>query len=142
MSAVLKYTPIEDRKITQTPFSAEAIQFLNKLRMLSMRCRSSAHVDIFEACRLLIRDDDAMAEQFADALLRTMKQGLERSPVFYTPNSKDYSFDETWLLRALMRAKHNDKASVRFLVQSRIAQPYRRSITFLIGNVSEQIAQI
>ena len=103
-----------------------------------MRCRSSAHVDIFEACRLLIRDDEAMAEQFADALLRTMKQGLKHAPVFYAPNSKDYSFDETWLLRALMRAKYKDTASVRFLVKSRIAQPYQRSITFLIENVSEQ----
>ena len=142
MSAVLKYNQAEDRQITQTPFSDEAVQFLNKLRMVSMRCRSSAHVDIFEACRLLIRDDAAMAEHFADALLRTMKQDLKRSPVFYTPNSKDFSFDEAWLLRTLMRSKYSDNASVQFLIQSRIAHPYRRSIAFLIKNVSEQISQI
>jgi hypothetical protein len=142
MSAVLKYVPIERREITQSEFSPEAICFLNKLRWKSMACRTSAYVDIFEACRLLIQDDEAMADQFADALLRTMRQGLKKAPVFYAINTKEQSFDETWLLRALFRAKKKDYASVRFLVNSRIAQPYRRSMMFLIQSVSDQISQI
>lgn len=142
MPAVLKYKAVEQRDITPCDFSADALCFLNKLRMMAMRCRSSANMDIFEACRLLLTDDAALADSYTDALLRTMRQGLDKSPTLYAPNSPDQSFDEAWLLRALYRAHENDLASLRFLIDSRIALPYRRSMTFLIQNVSEQISQV
>lgn len=142
MPTVLKYMQQKPRDITQCEFSSEALYFLNKLRWMSMRCRSSVYIDVFEACRLLIQNDGALSEHFIDALLRTMRQGLKKSPIFYKVNAKELSFDETWLLRALSQAKSQDGASVHFLVNSRISQSYRRSMIFLIRSVSEQISRV
>lgn len=111
---------------------------LNKLRLTAMRCRASTQVDVFEACKLLNVNETLAETHFEEALLRTLRQGLQRKPKFYSVGSSEESFDEKWLLQVLGAADTDDFASVEFLIRSRIDRRMWRSIRFLIfGSVGK-----
>lgn len=142
MSALLKYEQPVAREIVDHGFAADEISFLNQLRLTAMRCRSSARLDMFEACRLVMNEGAQNHDIVIEALLRTMYQGLNKTPAFLSPNSEELSFDESWLLRCVCGLRDKDYGSVRFLIARRVAQPYQRSMAFLIEKVSECLTQV
>lgn len=111
-------------------------RLLERLRCAAMRASCSARLDLFRACACLSADPDRSRAAFADALLRTLGQGLHRGPVFYRPGSPDLSFDERWLLALLRAFRVNDLDSATFLVASRVKKPERRSLSFLARGVA------
>ena len=109
---------------------------LNRLRIAALRCRAAARLDLFRACALLGAERVADAPVFADALLRTLEQGLAARPAFYAPGSEELSFDESWLMSLIAALRDDDMASATFLINSRIAPHARRSLGFLAAGVA------
>lgn len=141
MPALLRYTQPIDREIFDPTFKEVELCFLNKMRMISMRCRSSARLDMFEACRLLGHMAETNEDVVIEALLRTLRQGLGQSPKFLTPNSDELTFDENWLMRCICALNTSDHASFKFLIYRRVSAPYRQSLGFLIKKVSEYLTE-
>lgn len=112
---------------------------LNRLRLAALRCRAAARLDLFRACAMLGADREATTPAFAEALLRTLDQGLNEAPVFHAPGADDLSFDERWLMSLIGALRADDMPSATFLINSRIAQPARRSLGFLAARVAHGI---
>ncbi|SMX44203.1 hypothetical protein [Actibacterium lipolyticum] len=135
-------TPLVETPRAPVPFDDEMLQRLNKLRLLAMRCRAAAHLDMFTACALLSQNKDEAASAFAEAMLRTLQQGLGRPAVFYAPGTKEVSFDEAWLLRMMSCVRDGDQASFTFLISSVLDQSMRRSVAFLVRGLAERLTQL
>lgn len=112
---------------------------LNALRLAAMRCRARARVDLFNACALLANERAVAAPAYAEALLRTLEQGLSKRPTFYVPGSIDVSFDERWLMTLIFAFRANDLDSAAFLIARRIAPQARRSVGFLAAGVAREL---
>lgn len=116
-----------------------ALPQINHLRLVAMRCRSSARIDLFEACALLAHERETAALAFAEALLRGLRQALGRTPVFHAPGTTELSFDEAWLMRCLDRARAGDIDSLTFLLRRQVRPEAARSLGFLITNMAERL---
>lgn len=112
---------------------------LNKLRLLALRCRAAARLDLFQACALLSTDRETAANAYADALFRTLDQGLGRPPRIYVPGSRDLSFDERWLMALIEATESGDDASRTFLLTSRLRPKARRALAFLVKNLTDRL---
>ncbi|MDX8349446.1 hypothetical protein SLH49_15780, partial [Cognatiyoonia sp. IB215446] len=62
-------------------------------------------------------------------------------PVFFRPGTVELSFDESWLMRAIMAAAEDDRDSLAFLIRSRIPKIHQRHISFLINGISQQFSR-
>jgi hypothetical protein len=109
---------------------------LNGLRITALECRVAARTELFIACALLAAEKDAARDAHARALLRCLRQAIRTNPVFFRPGSAEMSFDEAWLMRALMASKAGDSDSLAFLIRSRVAPQYQRQVVFLIKGIA------
>ena len=123
----------------ESGFAPEAMGWLNALRLVAMRCRAAARLDLFRACTLLSHEPVEAGRAYAEALLRTLPQALGRAPVLRRPGCPELSTDEAWLLRCLERAAAGDLPSLDFLLSSRAARESRRPLGFLIGNLARRL---
>ena len=111
---------------------ARALGFLNYLRFVSMNCRAKPYTGLFEACALLHTQQDRTQQAHAEALMRCLNEALGKPARLYAPGVTEMTFDESWLLQLCLASARQDRASVQFLVQSRVAHENRRLITFLV----------
>jgi hypothetical protein len=114
---------------------------LNALRVVALDCRVAARTDLFTACALLSHQQTVAQDAFAKALFKCLRQATHRKPVFYQPGTVEMSFDEAWLIRAVMAAHHGDGDSVAFLIRSRVAPMHQRQVSFLVTGIAAQFAQ-
>lgn len=115
---------------------------LNALRVVALDCRVAARTDLFEACALISNKQNTAQDAFAQALFRCIRDVVGQKPVFYRPGTVELSFDEAWLIRAIMAAAEGDSDSLAFLVRSRVPKIHQRHISFLINGISEQFSQV
>lgn len=111
---------------------------LNMLRFYAMDCRSSARLDVFQACKMLALDSTVAADAFATALVRTMPHVMDRSIHFRRPGSPP-SFDETWLMRVIERSKCRDDISLTFLIVSRVPEGRRYAFLHLVNGLADAV---
>ena len=132
------------REQVETPpvMCSEWRAILNTLRLIALECRIAAQTDLFEACALLSNKKVIVRDAFAHALLKCLRQAIHKKPIFYRPGSAGASFDEAWLMRALVAAKESDSDSFAFLIRSRVPVMYQRHIIFLVKGMSEQFTQV
>jgi hypothetical protein len=109
---------------------------LDKVRRLALRCRATRRIDLFRACQMLSEDGREAGTVFADALIRTLAQGLGQAPVFYRPGSREASFDERWLMSLMGAVQAHDLPSFEFLIRSRLARHTHRHTAFLVRNLA------
>jgi hypothetical protein len=114
---------------------------LNALRVVALECRVAARTDLFEACALIANKDNTARDAYAQALFKCLSQAVKTKPVFFQPGTVELSFDEAWLIRALMAAKQGDGDSVAFLIRSRVPKIHQRQISFLVKGISDQFSQ-
>lgn len=115
---------------------------LNALRLIALECRVAAQTDLFMACALLSNKQDTARDAFARALLKCLRQAIRQKPVFFRPGTEEVSFDEAWLMRALVAAKDGDSDSFAFLIRSRVSGMHQRHAAFLVKGISEQFTQV
>ena len=109
---------------------------LTLLRMTALKCRASAHSDLFEACALLTLEKPAAHQAFAEALARTLGQALGKQPIFFRPGVCELSFDEHWLAALLRTYRAGDNASFHFMLAARVDAPARRHLAFLVARLA------
>lgn len=112
---------------------------LNKLRHLALKCRAGRTIDLFHACQMLSDDRKEADISFADALIRTLAQGLGRAPVFFRPGAREVSFDERWLSSLIEAARGHDTSGFEFLIRSRLARHTHRPTAFLVRNLAMRL---
>lgn len=117
----------------------EQAKALNTLRLMALRCRATRRIDLFRACQMLSRDREEAGVAFADALIRTLAQGLGRAPVFFRPGTDEISFDERWLMTLIGAARNDDVPSFEFLIRSRLARHTHRPTAFLVRNLALRV---
>jgi len=110
---------------------------LNLLRLMALNCRTSARVDLFDACTVLSRATRVSQSMYAKVLMRCLPQALCTTPVFFRPNVEEISFDEAWLLKAI-NASHHDRSNFEFLIRSRIQRVAQRNIGTLVSALTLQ----
>lgn len=120
----------------------EARVALNSLRTTALKCRSSAQLDLFRACRMLSADHREANEAVTEALIRTLGQSLGRKPRFYRPHSHALTFDEAWILSLLSAIRQGDEDSATFLLCSRVGREARRSVAFLATGLAAHLDTI
>ncbi len=112
---------------------------LNALRVTALECRVAARTDIFRACALISSKQDTARDAFSQALFRCLREAISSKPVFFQPGTVELSFDEAWLMRALIASRDGDGDSLAFLIRSRVPKMYQRQISFLIKGISDQL---
>lgn len=130
----------------QVPRAAQVIPgawrgILNALRVTALDCRVAAHTDLFHACALLSNKEDTARDAFSQALFKCLSEAISTKPVFYQPGTVELSFDEAWLMRALIASRSGDGDSLSFLIRSRVPKVYQRQVSFLIKGISDQFSQ-
>ncbi|MEM7519611.1 MAG: hypothetical protein AAF307_01125 [Pseudomonadota bacterium] len=115
----------------------DALAFINHLRFVSMRCRSKAHTELFQACALLHVGKSTRQEAYSEALMRCLGEALGKPAALFAPGTAELSFDEAWLIQLALATARGDKGSETFLLKSRVAHKNRRLLRFLIGRVAE-----
>jgi hypothetical protein len=111
------------------------------LRVLAPSCRAKARIDLFQACAMLSNNRAQAAQAYADALLRTLEQGLGRAPVLYRAGSPEISFDEQWLAALFAADARDDQDSFTFLTRARLKRIAVRQIAFLIRSLAQKLQQ-
>lgn len=104
---------------------------LDRIRSAAERSRSASHLDLYRACAMLSDGDALVTPGYAEALVRTLEQALQRRPRFYRPGNAEISFDEAWLMALLRALRTGDRDSATFLLHRRIRPAARRSVLFL-----------
>lgn len=130
----------------QTPRPAQLIPgawrgILNALRVTALDCRVAARTDIFHACALLSNKEDTARDAFSQTLFKCLSETIRTKPVFFQPGTVELSFDEAWLIRALIASREADGDSLSFLIRSRVPRMYQRQISFLIKGISDQFSK-
>lgn len=133
-------------QVVSTPSAPQVPQawlgVLNALRMIALECRVAARADLFEACALLSIKQDTARDAHARALFKCLQQAISHHPKFYQPGTREVSFDEAWLVQALVAAKSQDHDSFAFLIRSQVPKIHQRNIAFLIKGISEKFCQV
>lgn len=119
---------------------ANQCDVLNRLRMTAMGCRVAARTDLFEACALLSLDGETAKRTFVDTFVKCLSDAVHKPIRWFNPGVPELSFDEAWVLQCLTCIRNDDRASLKFLLKSRVAASDRRYIGFLLGRISEQFA--
>jgi hypothetical protein len=115
---------------------------LNALRVTALDCRVAARMDLFHACALLSNKENTARDAYSQALLKCLSEAISTKPVFFQPGTVELSFDEAWLIRALIASRSGDGDSLAFLIRSRVPKMYQRQISFLIKGISDQFSRI
>ncbi|MEJ8562162.1 hypothetical protein QTO30_13625 [Yoonia sp. GPGPB17] len=141
---MLSLSPLLD--VPEAPRPAHALPgewrgVLNALRVTALGCRTAARTDLFEACALISNKENTARDAFAQALFRCLSQAVSTKPVFFQPGTVEMSFDESWLIRALIASRTGDGDSLAFLIRSRVPKIHQRQIAFLIKGISDQFSQ-
>ena len=123
---------------TPPGLSDRAMRIINHLRLVALRCRSAARVDLDQACALLLADPADAKMRHAETLMRGFRQAVATRPVFFRPGTDELSFDEAWLGRLFEAVENGDDDSFRFLIQSRVPRWTQRNLAFLIRSISEE----
>jgi len=121
-----------------TTFSQQAIVLLNELRMVALKCRVAARLDLFEACAMLSNDKTKARTAYAETLMKCLEQATGKRPLFYRPGCEDISFDEAWLTRLIVASIDDDQDSFDFLLRSRVPHWARRNFAFLIHSIAAE----
>lgn len=135
-----RFDPIEAPRPAQV-IPGEWRGVLNALRVTALGCRVAARTDLFHACALLSNNKDTGRDAFSQALFKCLSEAISSKPVFFQPGTVEISFDEAWLIRALIASRSGDDDSVAFLIRSRVPKMYQRQISFLIKGISDQFAR-
>lgn len=122
---------------TDPPLALE--DALRLVREQQAVARDAVRLDLFKACALLALKDSSTARDYANAVVRTLGQALDKTPELRAPDADGVSFDEHWLLRVLERLRAQDDASVAFLISSRVPQPKRDSVIYLVTGLAETL---
>ncbi len=109
------------------------------LRVLAPACRAKARLDLFQACAMLTMDRGQAAQAYAEALVRTLAQGLGRMPVLHRAGTAGMSFDEAWLAALFAARARGDDDSFAFLIRRRLARGSERQIGFLVAALAERL---
>jgi hypothetical protein len=109
------------------------------LRVLAPACRAKARLDLFQACAMLSLDRDQAAQAYAEALVRTLAQGLGRLPVLHRAGTAELSFDEAWLAALFAARARGDDDSFTFLTRRRLARGAARQIGFLVAALAARL---
>ncbi|MEL6119561.1 MAG: hypothetical protein AAGL92_05045 [Pseudomonadota bacterium] len=139
MSALLKLPIHNDRPAPEVPEDVRPL--LNKLRFAATTCRASARLDIFAACAVLDPNETRAEAAQINTLLRVMGQALGKEPVFLRPGVETTSFDERWLIAALMAKTAGDENSFAFLLLSRVEHSKRRIFALLLSGLAEFLTE-
>lgn len=138
MHAVV-YKAVEEQHLAPAPQMADRpLAIINHLRLVALRCRSAARVDLDQACALLLADPADAQMRHAETLMRGFRQAVEKRPIFHRPGSSELSFDEAWLARLFDAIEREDDDSFRFLIQSRVSRWRQRNLAFLVLAISDQ----
>lgn len=132
---IVAFRPQQDVSAPALPETLIAL--LNRMRFHAIRCRASAHLDLFKACSLLDPHANGAEIETLRTLVRVMGQALDREPVFFQPGSAEISFDERWLLALITAAHTKDDNSFQFLMVRRVAHHKRRIFSLLIKSLAE-----
>ncbi len=132
----------EPRKAPAAPVPVVTRPCLDYLRSIAQKARSKPRAHLFEACALLHANRSASLEAHTDALVRCLGEAMGRMPRLLAPQEVEVSFDEAWLISLLRASAQQDKASVSFLLASRVAPPHRRLIRFLTGRIADHFALV
>lgn len=138
MHAVVHKTVEEQRLAPALHMADRPLAIINHLRLVALRCRSAARVDLDQACALLLADPADAQMRHAETLMRGFRQAVEKRPIFHRPGSSELSFDEAWLARLFDAIEREDDDSFRFLIQSRVSRWRQRNLAFLVRAVSDQ----
>lgn len=111
---------------------------VNHLRLVALKCRSAARVDLDQACALLLADPSDAQMRHAETLMRGFRQAVEKRPVFFRPGTVELSFDEAWLSRLFEAVERADDDSFQFLIKSRVPRWTQRNLAYLIRSISEE----
>ncbi|WP_299288255.1 hypothetical protein [uncultured Tateyamaria sp.] len=120
-----------------TPLAPQAFDYLNQLRFKAMECRAKPRADLFEACALLQVTRSDSKEAHAEALMRCLAEALGKSPRLHAPGTLEISFDEAWLVELGKAHARGDRASMDFLLGSRVLPQHRRLVHYLIGHIAD-----
>lgn len=120
------------------PDSMRAV--LNRVRFHASTCRASAYLDIYQACSVIDPTAPDAEDVQIRVLLRVLGQALDKQPTFLRPGEQSLSFDESWLIAALLARLNKDDDSFAFLIQSRVALPKRRVFGLLLTRLAEILA--
>lgn len=135
-----RFEPIEPpRPVPVIPREWRGI--LNVLRVTALDCRVAARTDLFHACALLSNKEDTARDAFSQALFKCLSEAISTKPVFFQPGTEELSFDEAWLICALIASRSGDGDSRAFLIRSRVPKMYQRQISFLIKGISDQFTR-
>lgn len=131
--------PALESSFSYQPDTAPALpltELLNALRFHAMSCRSSARLDLFQACKMLAPDPSVAVEAYGVALVRTLPDALGRSVHLRCPGAEP-NFDEIWLMRVIERSKSRDDDSLSFLIMSRVPEGRRHAFLYLVNGLAE-----
>ncbi|MDE0970540.1 MAG: hypothetical protein OSA51_14285 [Octadecabacter sp.] len=109
--------------------------------MTASQCRVAAQTDLFEACAVLSIKENASRDGFSQVLLKCLRGVISTKPIFYQPGTNTLSFDEAWLMQALIASRGGDIHSLAFLIRSRVPKMYQRNIVFLINGISDKFTK-
>ncbi|KUJ81192.1 hypothetical protein AVO44_04825 [Ruegeria profundi] len=141
MMQAIGFSNTDDFRAPPSPqLEARTMQIINHLRMVALRCRSAARVDLDQACALLLADPSDEWMRHAETLMRGFRQAVEKRPVFYRPGVTELSFDEAWLGRLFEAVEQKDQDSFRFLIRSRVPRWTQRNFAFLVGSISKNFS--
>ncbi|PIE10857.1 MAG: hypothetical protein CSA72_07240 [Rhodobacterales bacterium] len=115
-------------------------EVLTALRFHAMACRSSARLDLFEACQVLAPDPKIAADAYGIALVRTLPHALNRGVHLRRPGAEP-NFDEIWLMRVIERSKHQDDDSLSFLIMSRVPDGRRHAFLHLVNGLARTLRE-
>lgn len=118
--------------------SERSMYIVNHLRLVALKCRSAARVDLDQACALLLADPSDAQMRHAETLMRGFRQAVEKRPVFFRPGTVELSFDEAWLSRLFEAVERADDDSFQFLIKSRVPRWTQRNLAYLIRSISEE----
>ncbi|MEL7090707.1 MAG: hypothetical protein AAFN94_03125 [Pseudomonadota bacterium] len=115
---------------------------LNHIRMAAMGCRAAARVDLFEACALLTLDGETARRTFVSTFVKCLSDAVNKRIIWHRPGTAELSFDEAWVMRVFTAIRDEDRASLDFLLRSRVAPADRRYIGFLLNQISDQFCRV
>ncbi|MGX9356960.1 hypothetical protein ACS3SW_17870 [Roseobacteraceae bacterium S113] len=138
------WTATQPSPVAQTPagHDAQARNFINHLRVISLRCRAAPAPAPVESCAMIGPISPEMRLVHAATLLGALPEILGRLPVIYRPGSADISFDEAWLIQLARSLSRQDSSSAAFLLNSRAPRHSHRAMTYLMRSISEQFALV
>lgn len=140
-TAVHLALPAQPDETAPPQFAERSRDVIRYLRFVSHRSRSSARVDLDEACALLMSNPGDAKMRHAEVLMRGLMQAIGKRPSFFSLDTTEFSFDEAWLARLFEAIENQDDDSFVFLIKSRVPVWYQRNVSFLLRSVSQSFLE-